>query len=91
MAKGKKLQIDPAFLVKSPTAFTVIVHKGQPPKRIALHGETRVTLPGGAGGPAELVTIPAPTQADLQYLKNLGHPAVIEVDSGGGSMEENEA
>lgn len=73
-----KLTVDPDYLKKHQTMFTIIRVKGGKPKRVALHGECTIELPAGAGGPAEKIKVPAPTQADLDYLFGLGHPAVIE-------------
>lgn len=75
---AKKLIVDPEYLKKHPTMFTVIRVKGGKPKRVALHGECIIEVPAGAGGPAEKIRVPAPTHGDLDYLFGIGHPAVIE-------------
>lgn len=79
---AKKLIIDPKFLERNPTAFTVI--RGKSPKRVALHGECVVEVPESIGGPTKKVTVPAPTQADLAELHKLGVSYVIEVDEAAG-------
>lgn len=75
---AKKLIVDPKFLERNPTAFTVV--RGKPPKRVALHGECVVEVPEGIGGPTKKVTVPAPTQEDLAVLQKHGAVYVIEVD-----------
>jgi len=79
---AKKFIIDPKFLERNPTHFTVI--RGKSPKRVALHGECVVEVPESIGGPTKKVTVPAPTQADLAELLKSGATYVIEVDEASG-------
>lgn len=78
---AKKLIVDPKFLQRNPVAFTVV--DSVPPKRVALHGECVIETEDSAGGPAKKVTVPAPTQSDLQALFDQGCTYVIEVQDGG--------
>lgn len=87
---AKKLIVDPEYLKKHPTMFTVIRVKGGKPKRVALHGECTIEVPAGAGGPGEKIRVPAPTQADLDYLFGLGHKAVIEDTSPAKGKDKKE-
>lgn len=74
-----KLIVDPNFLAKNPTAFTVIRNgNGAAPTRVALHGECTVELPAGPNGPARKVAYQGPTQENLRKLKEQGHKYVIE-------------
>lgn len=77
---AKKLIIDPGYLAKNPTSFTLIRQPGQKSKKISVGGETMVTLPAGAGGPEQKVRVPGPTQADLEILFKQGCSYVIEVE-----------
>lgn len=70
--------VDPGYLKKHHTAFTVVLN-GPNPKRVALHGECTVTKPAGAGGPPQSITVPAPNNAELEWLFKAGHEAIIQV------------
>lgn len=74
-----KKEVSAEYLKKHPTLFTVIRIKGGKPKRVALHGDCTIEVPAGAGGPAQKIHVPAPSQSDLEYLFSIKHPAVIEV------------
>lgn len=73
-----KYMVNPEYLKKHHTAFTVVLN-GDRPKRVALHGECTVPKPAGAGGPPQSITVPAPNNAELEWLFKAGHEAIIQV------------
>lgn len=77
MSKTKYI-IDPAYLAKFGGGFTVVIREGQPPKRVALHGEIKVTIPPSGQGPGQEILYLTPNQADLENLFKAGHPAIIK-------------
>lgn len=76
---AKKYGIDPKYLAKHPSSFTVVMIPGAKPKRVAI-GDGNITVPAGIGGPEQKLTIPNPTQQELKILFEAGVSYVIEID-----------
>lgn len=75
----KKYGIDPKYLEKHPSSFTVVMIPGAKPKRVAI-GDGNITVPAGIRGPEQKLKIPNPTQQELKILFEAGVSYVIEID-----------
>ena len=73
---AKKYGIDPKYLAKHPSSFTLVPGTT---KRIAI-GDGNITVPAGIRGPEQNLTIPSPTQQELKLLFEAGTSYVIEID-----------
>lgn len=83
-----KYMVDPEYLKKHHAAFTVILNSAKP-KRVALHGECTVEKPAGAGGPPQSIVVPAPNNAELEWLFKAGHEAIIQIQETDEQQETN--